>query len=73
MKSVHVAQNFQCHLCAKAFKAAAALKDHIATHTGEKLYKCSFCPEAFIWRPNMYSHQKKAHPDEWKSKKSTLK
>lgn len=39
MKAVHVAQNFQCHLCAKAFKAAHALKDHIATHTGEKMYK----------------------------------
>lgn len=40
-------------------------QDHVATHTGEKMYKCSYCPEAFIWRPNMYSHQKKAHPTEW--------
>lgn len=42
-------------------------QDHVATHTGEKAYKCSFCPEAFIWRPNMYAHQKKAHPVEYEA------
>lgn len=46
------------------------IQDHIATHTGEKLYKCSFCPEAFIWRPNMYSHQKRAHPEQWQIEKA---
>lgn len=72
------------HLTFSYFSSA---KDHIATHTGEKTYKCTFCPEgiwiqliiaifanhwkliwhfcsvAFIWRPNMYSHRKKAHPE----------
>lgn len=37
----------------------------MATHTGEKLFKCSFCEESFIWRPNMYAHRKKMHPKEY--------
>lgn len=43
-------------------------QDHVATHTGEKSYKCSFCPEEFTWRPNMYAHRKKAHPFEYNAR-----
>lgn len=47
-----------------------SFQDHMATHTGKKLYRCSYCSESFVWRPNMYSHQKKAHPDEWNADKT---
>lgn len=73
IREVHCDRIFNCHLCSKTFKAAVALKDHVATHTGEKTHKCSFCPDAFIWRPNMYSHQKKAHPEEWKKKQGEVR
>lgn len=73
VREVHCDRIFNCHLCSKTFKQQVALKDHVATHTGEKLHKCSFCPEAFIWRPNMYSHQKKTHPEEWKKKKGEVR
>lgn len=53
----------------RLIKNSNHLQDHIATHTGQKTHRCSFCDEAFIWRPNMYSHQKKAHPEEWNAKK----
>lgn len=47
------------------FSRTPVQQDHIATHTREKSYKCSYCPEEFIWRSNMYAHQKKCHPMEW--------
>lgn len=42
-----------------------SFQDHVATHTREKSYRCTYCPEEFIWRSNMYAHQKKCHPMEW--------
>lgn len=47
------------------FRYFLNFQDHVATHTREKSYKCSYCPEEFIWRSNMYAHQKKCHPMEW--------
>ncbi|CAD7013651.1 unnamed protein product [Ceratitis capitata] len=54
-----------CKLCDKAFKRLTDFKEHMATHTGEALYTCSFCPQTFKSNANMYSHRKKKHAKEW--------
>ena len=40
-KIIDLAQEFQCHLCEKAYPRADTLKRHIlAFHEGKKMYKC---------------------------------
>nr|XP_019933198.2 transcription factor grauzone-like [Aedes albopictus] len=71
---VHAEMKYECEICGKRFKRAISLKEHRAIHTGEALYSCRFCPMTFISNANMYSHQKKMHPDEWqKSQAEKLK
>ncbi|XP_073829582.1 uncharacterized protein [Musca autumnalis] len=56
---------FKCSLCDKAFKMPIQLREHMATHTGEHLYTCKYCPTKFRCAANMYTHQRKSHPKEW--------
>ncbi|XP_055314010.1 zinc finger protein 235-like [Sitodiplosis mosellana] len=44
--------------------------DHDATHTNNKVYKCTYCDETFIWRSNMYKHRKNEHEAEWLADKA---
>lgn len=37
----------------------------MASHTGETLYTCTWCPKTFNSDGNMYNHRKKCHPKEW--------
>ncbi|XP_064542618.1 transcription factor grauzone [Drosophila montana] len=54
-----------CSVCNKKFKKAINLKEHMATHTGEVLYKCPHCPKTFNSNANKHSHRKKCHPKEF--------
>ncbi|KAH8407498.1 hypothetical protein KR222_003647 [Zaprionus bogoriensis] len=54
-----------CSVCSKKFKKAINLKEHMATHTGEVLYKCPHCPKTFNSNANKHSHRKKCHPKEF--------
>ena len=39
-------QEFQCHLCEKAYPRADTLKRHILSfHEGKKMYKCEVCTD----------------------------
>ena len=46
IKFVHESiKNLKCHFCDKRFVRAQERIEHEATHTGEALYICSFCPK----------------------------
>ena len=66
IKYVHLIDRmFKCHLCEKAFKRAIELTEHTASHTGNILYTCTYCPKTFNSKANKHAHRKKAHPEEW--------
>lgn len=58
-----------CQICDRGFKRLISLKEHMASHTGELLYSCQFCPKKFNSNANKYSHLKKNHTDEWENEK----
>lgn len=46
IKFVHESvKNLKCHFCDKRFVRAQERIEHEATHTGQALYICSFCPK----------------------------
>lgn len=58
-------QKHQCEVCSKGFKRIKTLREHMASHTGQKLYSCSFCEREFNSSANKYKHQKNRHPEEY--------
>lgn len=39
-------------------------QEHMATHTGEDIYKCMYCSQTFKSSGNMYQHRKKQHKED---------
>ncbi|XP_073812585.1 uncharacterized protein isoform X28 [Musca autumnalis] len=56
-------RKYQCYLCDKAFKRPLGLREHIATHTGESLYKCAECHATFKSNSNYYQHIRRFHKE----------
>lgn len=49
-----------CEMCGKAFLFKACLRDHIATHTGER-FNCDICNDSFINYRTLRKHIKANH------------
>ncbi|KXJ71425.1 hypothetical protein RP20_CCG020604 [Aedes albopictus] len=57
-----------CSYCGKQFKRAIRHKEHEATHRGEVLYQCPFCPYHCNSNSNMYTHKNTVHTELWAAK-----
>uniref|UniRef100_W8AJU8 Transcription factor grauzone n=1 Tax=Ceratitis capitata TaxID=7213 RepID=W8AJU8_CERCA len=68
MEYMHSGKKHICNICDKSFKLPNCLREHMTTHTGEVLYTCTFCPQTFNSKSNMYAHRKRKHPKEWTQK-----
>ncbi|XP_077345730.1 uncharacterized protein LOC143989468 [Lithobates pipiens] len=51
-------KRFPCAECGKGFHSKSGLKEHIRTHTGEKLHPCLECGKCFSKKCNLYRHQR---------------
>lgn len=67
--AVHTGGRFICTFTMQSLKNALYWKK--ITISGERPFNCSFCPQTFVWRQDMYNHRKKFHPDEWSQCKQT--
>ena len=54
---------YACPYCQKTMPHAAAMKQHIYTHTGEKPYKCNFCSYATNQPGTLNRHVNKLHKE----------
>lgn len=50
-----------CPYCSKLVATKSALDRHVRTHTGEKPYMCTLCPEKFAVSSNLYRHVRIKH------------
>ncbi|KAG0723707.1 Zinc finger protein 536 [Chionoecetes opilio] len=47
---------FFCPLCPKGFRSKLDMERHVRTHTGEKPFKCPYCPHRSATKGNLKSH-----------------
>ncbi|XP_056640202.1 zinc finger protein 23-like [Diorhabda sublineata] len=64
-------KQFGCNLCNRIFKKAYHLREHMASHTGERNYSCNLCGKTFQRSSSKHKHMRShnAKPGE-KSKKT---
>lgn len=70
-KAVHFTEEkYKCTVCPKAYKYLKSLKEHIASHTGDRLYSCKYCSKTCNSSATMHAHRKKTHPVEWEKERA---
>ncbi|CAL9706677.1 unnamed protein product [Knipowitschia caucasica] len=52
---------FKCLFCKQVLASKQSALDHVYSHTGEKPYKCDYCPSAFSYRSLLSLHRSSAH------------
>ena len=60
-------RNYVCNFegCGIAFKSEQALRNHMKSHSDEKLHQCPYCKEAYKTNQNLQRHVFKKHPKEY--------
>ncbi|KAJ0169994.1 hypothetical protein K1T71_014600 [Dendrolimus kikuchii] len=48
--------NHQCDLCDQKFYLPSRLKEHMATHTGERNFRCEFCDKSYPRLQSLQEH-----------------
>ncbi|XP_053685076.1 zinc finger protein 808-like [Sabethes cyaneus] len=62
----HGRLQYECEVCHEKFRMIRYMREHVALkHTGEYLYKCSYCDEQFFTQNKHYTHRKNVHPVEF--------
>lgn len=64
LHSTEVVQ-FECDLCSKRFSRKIALLEHQSVHTGERKYKCLWCPKSFRNSSHFSTHRSTVHNKEY--------
>ena len=67
-----LAKELQCADCKKWYGSKIMLNNHMRTHTGERPFKCDFCPKNFATNKNMGAHRKEMHHEEWEANKGQI-
>ena len=50
-----------CPYCSRKFPWTSSLRRHVLTHTGQKPYKCTYCPLLFTTKSNCDRHLARKH------------
>lgn len=50
---------FECEVCHKTFDKMVRLKNHLATHSGEKKFYCKYCVKYFTTMHALQKHEKR--------------
>merc|ERR1711962_895847 len=56
--------NFHCKYCDYKTHAKNMIVEHERTHTGEKPFKCAYCPSAFAQRTSLNVHINSHHREQ---------
>ncbi|XP_077563587.1 zinc finger protein 784-like [Haemaphysalis longicornis] len=59
--SVGDQRQLQCQWCSYVAPWPSHLKIHVRSHTGQRLFRCRFCPEAFAHLLERQAHERKEH------------
>ncbi|KAK3854822.1 hypothetical protein Pcinc_038730 [Petrolisthes cinctipes] len=54
---------FFCSMCPKGFRSKVDKERHMRTHTGEKPFKCPYCPHCSATKGNLKAHMRHIHTD----------
>ncbi|XP_059047569.1 zinc finger protein 883-like [Achroia grisella] len=60
-EKIPMPKNKMCDICGRGFSTNRILTNHRRTHTGERPYKCTYCPATFAQRTAMKTHEKTQH------------
>ncbi|KAK8741848.1 hypothetical protein OTU49_002423 [Cherax quadricarinatus] len=62
-QSIRVPVRFFCSVCQKGFRSKLDVERHLRTHTGEKPFKCPYCPHRSATKGNLKAHMRHIHMD----------